>query len=828
MRQTAEQQVNKNKQSKRFSLKTKSAIVILLLLSSISLIQVWFVHQYQRQQFDVYLQTKRIDYDEALNRHVISSFYELSSLSDYLSALQRNEPAFDEWMRQNWVDTRAAWNLTGYFLYSYGENEKRRDLELGNSTLEHLQALIDKTFELKESQRLIHCSKQCYLLLTKPYLVNNNLYVSLLIKSTTELLDSFKQSTQLNNALLFRKTINGQALEQVQLLSEKEQDVFQQIIKLRSTSLKALNVGQLKMNGQEYYFWLNRLDNSNQEQMNVQTNIEPWLITIFDTTELAELNSNFWNQVLFILLSVLFLFSGIFIWLVMKPIRKIERLSRIYPALANREFKIAKNELPLSKKRYPDEVDILFEKTGNMIDSLIELDSSIIRKESELEYLASHDELTGLGNRNMLRYAVERLMKELEISSRHWALIYIDLDNFKQVNDSLGHESGDALLCQVAKRLKQSVRNHDQVMRLGGDEFTIVVDYLNSRNEVTIILEKVFEALSNPITVKGVKINVEFSAGAYASNDNHLTLEDIIKRSDLAMYQAKASGKNQYQIFEDSMLLSAERTFLIINEFDRSIDKDHFSLVYQPQFNASSLELVGFEALVRWQHAKHGAIGPYEFIPILEESERISLLGRFVAKTAIRDHAIFLQYSDNIQMAINLSPRQLYDEKLASFLLENCHKQGVSTGLIELELTEHSIVKNFSHAKQWMEHIIKLGFKMAIDDFGTGYSSLSSLNQLFFNSVKLDRSFISGMENSIRDKELLASVINLVSRINSKIIAEGVELESQHKYLKDIHCHWVQGYLFAKPMPIEDIIPMLEIYKNSGAWPTIAQKITKQ
>ncbi|MGB2269922.1 MAG: putative bifunctional diguanylate cyclase/phosphodiesterase, partial [Cycloclasticus pugetii] len=384
------------------------------------------------------------------------------------------------------------------------------------------------------------------------------------------------------------------------------------------------------------------------------------------------------------------------------------------------------------------------------------------------------------------------------------AVIFLDLDRFKLVNDSYGHEAGDLLLKIVAERLSRSVRDVDIISRFGGDEFVVALTDVKSHQIIETLARKIQNNLSRPFVFLEKEMHVSASLGISVYPSSGKTVSNLIKNADIAMYLSKQS-KSPYVFFDDTMSESINQRLVIENELRNVILRDELKVFYQPQFSATNGELIGMEALVRWQHPKKGLIPPNNFIGLAEETGQIHMIGEWVMETACKTLKNWIDRGAKpIRVAVNLSTLQLEDDGIVNKISSILETTQLPHKLLELEITESSVMNNEQLMIEKLNTLKELGIKLAIDDFGTGYSSLSYLKRLPINLLKIDRSFVNNcLLNSI-DSDIIRTIIILAHSMGIDVIAEGVETEQQSTLLKSLNCDFVQGYLFGKPMPSEE------------------------
>jgi diguanylate cyclase (GGDEF)-like protein/PAS domain S-box-containing protein len=445
---------------------------------------------------------------------------------------------------------------------------------------------------------------------------------------------------------------------------------------------------------------------------------------------------------------------------------------------------------------------------GEIINYFAAFSDITERKEAEkrIEHMAHTDALTSLPNRHTL---VERLTQALEQAKRSAdsvAVLFIDLDRFKTINDSLGHHIGDILLFEVAARLKDSVRAADIVARFGGDEFVVVLPQINSAIDAAYTARQIQNSLSRPYLLENNKVHTTPSIGISIFPDDGLTVAELLKNADSAMYSAKALGRNNFQMFTAEMHTAAQQRLELEISLRSAIENEEFVLHYQPQIEAESGRLTGFEALVRWQSPKHGMVPPDNFIPVAEETGLIVEIGMQVLQMACRQVAQWQAAGlPPVKVAVNLSARQLRQTELLATICDVIRSNGISPEMIALEVTESMIMDNPEECIRILTSLNDLGIELAIDDFGTGYSSLSYLKLFPFDKLKIDRSFVKDIETSASDAAIASATIALAHTLGRKVIAEGVETRAQLDFLKQHGCDIIQGYYFSRPIPAGDV-----------------------
>jgi diguanylate cyclase (GGDEF)-like protein len=426
--------------------------------------------------------------------------------------------------------------------------------------------------------------------------------------------------------------------------------------------------------------------------------------------------------------------------------------------------------------------------------------------EQILDYKAYHDELTHLSNRAQFIDRLEHAIKKAKRQEDMLAVLFIDLDRFKEINDSLGHEMGDEVLIEIANRLQEHLREIDTIARLGGDEFTLIVEDIEDIEKVNTIALKLLSALQQPMLINEHQLYVTVSIGISLFPLDGDNAQSLLRNADSAMYKAKEEGRNSYQYYTAELTQRAFQRVSLESSLRRAIANREFVVYYQPQMNGVTDEMIGMEALVRWQHPEMGLITPAHFIPLAEETGLILAIDAFVMEEAMEQ--ISRWYSEGLNpgiVSLNLAMKQLWQENFAVTLQMMLETNGCKAEWIELEVTEGEVMKNPEKAIGILKQIHDLGVKLAIDDFGTGYSSLSYLKRLPLDILKIDQSFVRGIPENIEDVAIVQSIIALAKNMGMSVIAEGVETLQQKEFLVENGCLNIQGYFYARPISASEM-----------------------
>lgn len=426
--------------------------------------------------------------------------------------------------------------------------------------------------------------------------------------------------------------------------------------------------------------------------------------------------------------------------------------------------------------------------------------------EEKLHLLAYNDVLTELPNRYALEDFVKKLIDSCKKSNEKFALIYMDVDNFKHINDTLGHFTGDLLLKHIANILKFNVKQPDIVARLSGDEFVIVLNKINSSKEVSNKIDELIKKLKEPWILDDQRYFISFSVGIAMYPENGDNIEMLLKNSDIAMYYIKKNMKDNYCFYLPRMQEKSLEQVRLINDLRHAIDNEEFVLYYQPIIDLKTMKFIGVEALIRWIHPLKGLIPPMDFIPLAEESGLIYDLEKWILRAAFQQKSKWEKLNNmNIKISVNISGKTIIDEGFAGEINELLSKTEIKNSQLQLEVTETAFIEKIDLSIEIINKIKNMGIKIALDDFGTGYSSLTYIKKLPIDVIKLDRKFINSITKEKKDKFIVEHVIKLTHELDLKIVAEGIETVEQLEFLKANNCDYGQGYLFSKPVTADDI-----------------------
>jgi diguanylate cyclase (GGDEF)-like protein len=455
------------------------------------------------------------------------------------------------------------------------------------------------------------------------------------------------------------------------------------------------------------------------------------------------------------------------------------------------------------------------------------ISKALEENKEHFRHAAFHDALTGLPNRSLLIDHLKLAIERSKLQHDHlFAILFIDLDRFKNINDSLGHNMGDRLLVAIAARLGECLRPTDTIARLGGDEFAILLDGLEDWTIATAVAERIQTELLKPFSLNGHEIYMTASIGIRLSIDGREDAENMLRDADTAMYRAKDNGKARHELFHSTMHTRAVALLKLENDLRRAMEREEFCVHYQPIVSLETEALVGFEALVRWNHPERGLVPPDEFIPLAEETGLITEIGSWVLREACTQLRAWQSAlgRESLTMSVNLSGKQLTQSDLIQQIQNTLAQTGLDPTWLRLEITESVVMENAELATNTLLQLRQLGVHLRIDDFGTGYSSLSYLHRFPVNTLKIDRSFIGRMAKDDENSEIVRTICTLANNLGMEVVAEGVETLEQLELLRSLRCEYGQGYFFSKPVDAEKATAL--VFDASTAQPFLNALIT--
>ena len=461
-------------------------------------------------------------------------------------------------------------------------------------------------------------------------------------------------------------------------------------------------------------------------------------------------------------------------------------------------------------KNANDEIGHLYDGFNEMLQEIEERNILLQQRQEHLQQLAHFDTLTRLPNRTLY---YDRLSQALHLAQRTGqsvAVMFIDLDQFKDVNDTMGHSIGDQLLRQAAGRMAMVLRDCDTVARLGGDEFTVFLQSITNAAYACLVAQKILDLFEIPFKLEDKIIYITCSIGITLFPDDATTIDDLLMNADIAMYHTKAGGKNGFRMYHAEMNKQISERVTLQHDLRKALELDQLSLLYQPKFNAVTEKICGFEALIRWHHPEKGSISPVRFIPLAEETGLILPITEWVLKTACKQAKEWYDFGfPTLSMAVNLSALSLKRNNAATMVGHALKESGLPSKCLELELTESMLIEHDNTVGDTLRIFKEMGISIALDDFGTGYSSLSYLHRFTIDVLKIDRSFVWNMNRSANDLAMVTAIIAMATSLNMKVVAEGVETREQLEALKKCGCSIIQGYYFSRPINSKEITALL-------------------
>jgi len=825
------------------SLKVKVISLVSLLVIGLSLFFAQLSNQQLTQLFISQQDSNQTRHEKELNGLLQQSYQHILQLSELLPRLQvsnsKNYTSTDiinehwDYIQINWgIDSMSLYGNSGLPLAHWG----------GNNKLSPAPKMITHVFINGTPNFTIACTDKCQLIVTAPiFSQTNQLQVLQIQLSLADILLTFKEITGDNIGII--KTGITEQLQKSQhylpqwssvLIAITEKDSSLPLLKTASETFSLEDILQhnpvLTLNSSDDLAAESESDSLQSYQLSfintslsqpTKTQQSNAFLIVEDVTLAQKQIDGAYQSYIKGAGSAVVIISLLIIWVLWTPMMRLRKQAALLPLLSRGEFHYVYEQLANSKRKkwLLDEIDILDESEMEVAIQLESMQSKIKGQTDELKDLVLHDSLTGMANRRAILEELQRLLHLLE---KPFALLFIDLDNFKRINDSLGHRAGDDLLKIVSKRLTSCVREADIVARLGGDEFCVLVKHLKSGCDGTTIAGNILSMLKNPIRLEATEVIVSASIGIVTAPTDGSTTEELLQNADLAMYRAKARGRNTYQLFDQSMNDTAIEQMSLETELRQALVNREFLVYYQPQIDMTTNRICSVEALVRWQHPTRGLLAPGHFVAALEETGLIVPLGEWVLLESCQALQRWIDAGlPAIKTSVNLSSRQFQDPNLYSMIEETLTFSALPPQLLELEITESMIMDDTESQNKVLLKLQNLGVSVAIDDFGTGYSSFSYLKSLPVDTLKIDRSFIKDIPSDSTDMEITSAIIAVAHKLKLKVVAEGIETAEQQQFLLDEKCDLGQGYLFSKPIAEDDFTQLL---KNSEQMIKAAQE----
>ena len=748
------------------------------------------------------------------------SYIHLLQLSDLIVLMQSEDnnkkSHIENILNMHWEYIQINWGLEGAVLY----NENRQQIaSWGNAQMASEEKDLLVTSVNATPTTSVNCQQQCIQYVTVPILDNHNqLHALQLGTSIADMLLAFQNITQADVGIITSSapaTATNGWLDNVIALTQRENNmpILQALAKQYTLNDLRKNNITMPFNDKTYIAGLIAIPTDyNNPQLSHNQNLA-YFIVIEDISREENYISQAYQRHIKGGLTSIIISSLLITFMLWKPIIRLRQQAELLPQLSKGKFDTVREKLKKNHGNswFPDEIDILDRTQIEVSGQLEDMQKRIEDHTKELKNLALFDSLTGLANRPNLLQNINQSLSVSNIQEKHFAILFLDLDNFKRVNDSLGHRAGDELLQVVAKRLHSCIRNSDIIARLGGDEFCIMLNNIRSTDDGNNVAANILSVLKNPIRLTNTEVIVSASIGIVYAPDDGTSAEELLQNADLAMYKAKAQGRNKFQPFDHQMNLNAVQQLSLETELRQAVIEQQFVLFYQPKVDLKTNKITSVEALVRWQHPQKGLLAPNHFVTILEETGLIVVLGEWIMLKACETLKSWIDTGmPAIKMAVNLSPRQFADPKLYSMIEQTISLSKLPANLLELEITESMVMGDIENNNRILKDLQKLGVSVAIDDFGTGYSSLSYLKSLPVDTLKIDRSFIMDIPEDEADMEITAAIIAVAHNLKLQVVAEGIETSEQQSFLLERGCDLGQGYLFSRPLPEDDLVELIK------------------
>ena len=688
---------------------------------------------------------------------------------------------------------------------------------------DNIERLVDTTRATFESRSLLSCENVCTHYISIPVMTQSD-KVPVIIVSTSmrELLYLFSRATDVHKVAIVQLNESQEGRLSLKVASQVTAanrhylnllvDALPANWRVDDLVIKGVNVG---LDSQQLLVSLLPFDHAAGDH--------PYLLIVQDVSAMMRQNEQYRYVVISSAIGLFLLFSALLYLFLNQYRTRLLDISERLPMLAEHKFSefytVAAKRRKLPVFKLTDELDVVEEAANDLARQLESFDGQMAINTAKLEKMAMFDVLTGLPNRNMLTFQIEKQLANSLRDERLVALMFMDLDDFKKVNDSHGHDVGDKLLKAAAMRISKPIRESDIASRFGGDEFVVLLSNIESKKHVDTVAQKIIGEFQEPIIVDGVTFYVSISIGIAITNHSRATPVELLRHADIAMYEAKAKKGAAFRVYDATMNLKVMQKVELESEAREALRGNQFSLALQPQIDMHSGKLMGFEALLRWYHPKKGHISPGDFIPLLENTSFMLELDYWVItrSTHLVRELKNSGYPD-IKVAINLSAGQFLDPSLPEFLQHQIIKNDIAPDQVCLELTETVLVSDIKRATEIMRTIRDMGCMLAIDDFGTGYSSLSYLKSLPADYIKVDRSFVANIASSADDRNIVHSTISMVRNMGMQVVAEGIETNEQYELLCHFDCHQGQGYLISRPIPEVNLWDTLRDKVENGFW----------
>jgi diguanylate cyclase (GGDEF)-like protein len=740
-------------------------------------------------------------------RSWLESFTDLIQLKDQLNFERAAEA-----LEQQFDALQINHNVEGIWLMSDDLNPIYQSSPL----TEQVIASAKNVKEIYAPVHLLSCVQQCQQLVSIPILnAQGEMAIVTMAISLVDVIYAINQALENQVAIVAFDKSQAVTLAQADIITSSATHLMYALFRLNEPSdlLSTVKKSGLQVDYQKNSYLINMLPLASSPMQDF------YMAQVDNVSSFTDKYQTYRMQFILSTLAI-FIVLALLVHFVAGPFTKrLLILSDILPLLARKKFdQFRAVQIPQSKI-FPDEIDVLINATTDLSYELEQLNIEVTQKTKELENIAMYDLLTGLPNRNMLNFQLRKQLKNKANNNVSVGILFLDLDDFKKVNDSHGHGEGDKLLVEAANRINLSVANIGMSCRFGGDEFVVLLNENTTNVAAEELAREILKSFQKPIRVNTAMFYVTCSIGIAMTEGTDIQASELVSHADIAMYEAKDHGGDRYFVYHGDMFQRVAHRVMMEGEVKQALAKGQFSLSLQPLLESKTNKVHGFEALLRWQHPERGMVSPDDFIPLLENSEHMIELGYWVIRRCfeIYDEMRTAGLSDVI-IAINLSAAQFADINLQRYLEDLLDEFQLNAENFELELTEHTLVKDIDKAIATMDALRLIGFSFAIDDFGTGYSSLAYLKRMPVDVIKIDKSFVVGMLENHADFQIIMSTIAMVKSLGLTVIAEGVETKAQLRTLTENDCDLIQGYYFSKPIPEVGLIDFINREIIDGNW----------
>lgn len=687
---------------------------------------------------------------------------------------------------------------------------------LGDFHSQELGNMYSRLIKTQVPVHSIECQAECLLNVMVPIKVGEISWGLMLSSELTDLFITFNRSNRIDVGLIMplsSEPATGRSWKNRSIPIITNNEKMMSVLEASSDTENILQYpgATIRKGGEVYYVWSHhyRLGSSHPLQT----------IFFYDQTDVTLSNASRLTDSITLMLVIL---SGLFVTVLIFssfPIRRLIRLTASIKHLGSKNYEQAIASLEETKQPLiADEISMVQNSINTSVRNLQNFETQLLQSQQHLEYVATHDSVTNCLNRYAFSVRFEELCRSELYGSV--ALLLVDIDDFNAMNDNLGHQTGDKVLNGVGERLSLLSGSSVEIYRYGGDEFMLLcLDETGSTQQVESLIVQLEVLFEEPVDIESLRLPINLSCGIAQSLNDENPLERLPAQVTLALLEAKKNSTDSYAWFTLTMETQANLRYRIKTDFEKSLLTNEFSIHYQPMITFSNAKLVKMEALVRWQHKELGQIYPDQFIPVLEETGQIEQLTFWLVEETINQFRMLDELGLNeVKISVNVSGQQVSDNQFISRLITILQQHQISPELLELEITETSLVKDFKQAKQWVKQAKAAGFEVAMDDFGTGYSSLSYLTSINFDTVKLDRSLITDVVSDIVQQNVVKSMANMMAQLGLKIVIEGIEEYNQLTFLRNLQCDIAQGYLIAKPLSKKALLNVLDNYQPEHGW----------